>query len=126
MRNENMKKKRAVLIFVLLITVHLFHVIEEVWGNAYFIESFYGGTSNFLIINLSLILIPLILLYFTFLKKKLAYYLTFIYVIAMIADGFDHLIRNYTGLYTGALLITFGVMLIFYLIKELKNMKGGK
>ncbi len=120
-----MIKRKVVWIFVFLIVVHLFHVIEEVIGNAVFIEQSYNGVSNFLIINFSLILIPLILLYFTILKKKIAYYLSFIYGVVMIIDGLDHVIRNYAGFYTGILLIILGFVLIFYLFKEVKNMKGG-
>ena len=116
-----MIKRRAVLVFALLLLAHLIHVFEEAFGKAYFIEGLYNGLSNFLIINFSLLLIPIILLYFVFLKKKIAYYFSIIYAGIMIVDGLDHVIRWYAGFYSGFALIVLGVFLVYYLYKELKN-----
>ena len=61
---------------------------------------------------------PIVLFYFVILKKKLAYYFSFIYVTIMILDGLDHLINNDPGLYTGITFIIIGIPLIYYLKKE--------
>ncbi len=120
-----MKRRRVLWIFSFLIAAHILHIGEEILGKASFIDSVYNGITHFLLINISLLLIPLILIYLVFLKKKFAHYLAFMYSIVMIIDGLDHLVRNYAGIYTGVLLIILGVALIFYLVKELRNMKGG-
>ncbi len=116
-----MIKRKPVLVFALLLVTHLIHIIEEVMGNAYFIESLYKSLTNFLIINIILLVIPIILLYFVFLKKKIAYYFSIIYAGIMIVDGLDHVIRWYAGFYSGFALIVLGVFLVYYLYKELKN-----
>ncbi len=119
-------KRGTVLIFILLLVIQAVHVFEEIINNAYFISSFYGGLNNFLIAMSILWLIPLILLYGVFSGKKIAYYLSFVYITIIIIDGLDHLIRNYAGLYTGILFIIIGPTLALYLLKELKNLKGSK
>ena len=123
MKSTNIIKRKEVLIFILLLITHLFHIIEEVLGNAYFIESLYKGLTNFLVINMILWIIPIILFFYIIKKKKIAYYFSIIYGLMMIFDGLDHIVRNYSGFYTGILLIIFGYYLIYYLKKELKKMK---
>ena len=121
-----MIKRKEVLIFVLLLITHFIHIIEEVLGNAYFIESFYKSLANFLIINVSLWIIPIILLFYVIKKKKIAYYFSFIYGLIMIFDGLDHIIRKYDGVYSGFALVILGLLLVYYLWKESKSLKGGK
>lgn len=116
-----MIKRKVVLFFVLLIIMHILHILEEILGKAHFIEEIFNGTINFLMINILLISIPIFLLYTVIIKKKLAYYLTFVYAFLMIIDGMDHIIRNYTGFYTSILFIILAPILLFYLLKESKN-----
>lgn len=120
-----MIKRKVIFVFVLLLVMHVLHVFEELFGNAYFIDSFYNGLTGFLIINIILWIIPLILLFYVMKKKKMAYYLSIIYGLIMVIDGLDHIIRNYAGFYTGILLVIIGFLLILYLYKGVKNMKGG-
>src|SRR3989344_9336311 len=100
-----MIKRKEIFIFALLLITHLLHIIEEVLENAYFIESLYRSLTNFLIINIILWIIPIILFFYIIKKKKIAYYFSIIYGLMMIFDGLDHIVRNYSGFYTGILLI---------------------
>src|SRR3989344_824004 len=65
--------------YFLLLLVHGLHLIEEVFGNAYFIEAVYGGIQNFLIVNIILLIIPAVLFYFVSKRQKIAVYLAFAY-----------------------------------------------
>ncbi len=112
--------------FGLLIVLHVFHVIEEIMGKANFIDQIYGGIGIFIGVMGTLLLIPLILFYGIILKKKVAYYSGIGYAAVMAIDGLDHLIRNYPGQYTGALLAVMGIVLIIEIIAELNHMKGGE
>lgn len=115
-----MKKiKKLIIAYALLIFLQLLHALEEILGKAYFIDTIYNGTINFLIISLFLLLIPIVLLYFINKQNKIAYILSYIYAVIMIIDGFDHIIRTYAGQYTGFGLIIIGGLLIF----ALKNSK---
>ena len=68
------EKERGIIgILVAVIVFHAMHIIEELWGNAWFITSLYRNAQNFLIINTALWLIPLLLLYFIWRKKQWAY-----------------------------------------------------
>src|SRR3989344_8425353 len=85
------EKERGIIgILVAVIVFHAMHIIEELWGNAWFITSLYRNAQNFLIINTALWLIPLLLLYFIWRKKQWAYRLVAIYGIVMVTDGLEH------------------------------------
>ncbi|MEK6933741.1 MAG: hypothetical protein AABW75_02575 [Nanoarchaeota archaeon] len=118
--------RKEVLIFVLLLITHLIHIIEEVLGNAYFIDSLYKNLTNFLIINIILLAIPIVLLFYVIRRKRIAYHFSIIYGLIMIFDGLDHVIRKYAGVYSGFALVILGLLLVYYLWKESKSLKGGK
>ena len=117
-------KRKVILIFVLLLITHLIHIIEEVLGNVYFIESLYDGLINFLIINIALWIIPIILLFYVIKKKKIVYYLSIIYGLIMIFDGLDHIIRKDSGFYSGLALVILGLLLIYHLWEESKGINS--
>lgn len=111
--------KNILLVYASLIVFHLLHVLEELYGQAYFINTFYGGTINFLAIMLILLIMPIILLYFVHKKNKIAYFLSYGYAIIVIIDGIDHIITKVAGVYTSIGLIIGGILLIY-------NLKNGK
>ena len=114
--------------YILLLLFHILHVVEEIFGNAYFIESFYGGLRNFLLIMILLWAIPAILFYFLLKRNKAAIYLSLVYSIIMIIDGMDHIIEFFiigkyfngaAGLFTGIIFLPLGILLIVSLRREL-------
>ena len=111
--------------YILLLVVHAAHIIEEILGNVYFIESFYRGLNNFLIANIALLLVPIILLYFIVCKNKIAIYLSVLYPIIILIDGIDHVIEFYlnsvAGIFTGIIFIPISVLLFFEIIKIIKK-----
>lgn len=107
--------------YVLLLIIHGLHLIEEVFGSASFVEFVYGGIKNFLIINISLLIIPAILFYFVLKREKIALYLAFAYSLIMIIDGLDHIIEFFlqgayfggaAGFFTGLLFLPVSIFLI--------------
>ena len=112
--------------YILLLVVHGVHIIEEILGNAYFIDSFYNGLSNFLIVNIILLSVPAILLYFVVHKNKIAIYLSILYPIIMLIDGTDHVIEFYlnssvAGIFTGIIFIPICILLFFEMMKIIKK-----
>lgn len=114
--------------YILLLLFHILHVVEEIFGNAYFIESFYGGLRNFLLIMILLWVIPAILFYFLLKRNKAAIYLSLIYSIIIIIDGLDHIIEFFiigkyfngaAGLFTGIIFLPLGILLIISLRREI-------
>ena len=114
--------------YVLLLLFHMLHVVEEIFGKAYFIESFYGGLRNFLLIMALLWIVPAILLYFLLKRNKAAIYLSFIYPIILVIDGLDHIIEFFiiekyfngaAGLFTGIAFLPLGLLLIISLRRHL-------
>lgn len=113
--------------YVLLWFFHLLHIIEELIGNAWFIQSVYKTMQNFFIINLVLWIMPIFLLYFRNTKNRKIYKLFFLYPVIMVIDGIDHIITlivtgNYlqgsAGVITGTLLIVVGILTIQSLWKK--------
>ncbi|MBI2655300.1 HXXEE domain-containing protein [Candidatus Woesearchaeota archaeon] len=114
--------------YILLLLFHILHVIEEIFGNAYFIESFYGGLRNFLLIMILLWVIPAIILYFLLKRNKTAIYLSLVYSIIMVIDGLDHIIEflimgkyfnGAAGLFTGIIFLPLSILLIILLRREI-------
>lgn len=113
-----MDKSKVVKVYILLIVVHFLHVVEELLGDASFISNIYKGTTNFLVINLLLLTVPIILLFFVYKNKRSAYLLSYIYATIMIIDGLNHIIKVYPGVYTGVGLIILGFILILTLARN--------
>jgi len=124
--------KKVILFYVLLLAVHALHLIEEIFGDAYFINGFYNGLNNFLIVNILLLLIPAVLLYFVLKDNKVAFYLAFLYPAVMIMDGIDHIIEFFimgiylggaAGLITGLVFLPISILLILRLKHTLPRKK---
>ncbi len=122
-----MIKRKVVWSFGLLLFAHVAHILSEAAKENYFIGSYYGNFVHFLIINLLLLSIPIIIFYLVFLKKGISYYLGFIYGAIIVINGVKDIIniKNYFDIYTNVLIIFSGIILIYYLKKELDELKGG-
>ncbi len=118
--------KSVINLYSIAIMLQLFHVGEEILGNAYFIQSFYGGSTYFLIAMLLFLCVPIVLLQYVKQNRHWAYRFSFVYAIVLIIDGIDHLIEyavlgkyfnGAAGVYTGIGLIGIGFALAMALRK---------
>ena len=118
--------KKIILLLLLLLFLHLAHIIEEILGNAWFIEKVYGGINNFIIIMSVLYLISFLFFYLFIRNVRFSFYLIFIYIVILILDGIDHIIeiivlRKYfdgaAGVFTGIGFIIIGFLSLYYLKK---------
>ena len=82
-------EKMVILLYLMMIAGHIAHVFEEVWGRFWLMSAVFG-VGWFLVINWVLLGIPLVLLYFIIREKRWAYYLSILYGVIMIANGFGH------------------------------------
>lgn len=121
-------KRKFILLYGILLIFHALHIIEEALGGALFIDTIYGGLSNFLIISSLIFLIPLSLFYFVLKGNKIAYKLSYIYPVIMVFDGSWHIISlilneeylftSSVGAYTGIGLVFFGILFFYSLWKN--------
>ena len=125
--------KKSILLFATLLFLQVIHILEEIFGNAWFIEDIYGGLRNFVLIMIILFIIPLLIFYFVVKNKKLAYPLSLIYASIMILNGLTHIIETLifkkyfngsAGLFTGIFFVIVGQMLIYYFKKEYETKKS--
>ena len=97
-----MKRRNVLLFYALLLLLQISHVLEEILGQAWFIDDFYGGLRSFLMVMMLLFLPPVVLFYFILKRKRWALYLGFAYAVIMILDGTDHVIELFgSGAYFG-------------------------
>lgn len=117
-----MKKSKSVWMYLLLIVLQAIHVLEELVGNATFIDSVYGGKVNFLFIMSLLLLIPIFLTYaFAVKNKKWAFYLLYVYGAVMVIDGISHIIQKEAGVYSGIGFIIVGILIFANGLLATKN-----
>jgi len=125
--------RRVVQYYLLLVVLFVVHVLEEVWGNAWFIESLYGNLQVFILANLLFLIIPLIIFYFIVKKHRWAFYLGYGFAGFMILNGLDHIVElilfqryvnGAAGLFSGILFIPIGFLLIFSLKKRIPKKKN--
>jgi hypothetical protein len=120
-------KKKMILFYLLLLTFHVAHILEETWGRIWMIDAIYG-LGLFLFINWVLFCIPVSFFYFFILDKKMAYYLSMVYALFMVLNGIGHNIATiatgkyfggYAGGFSGIGLMIFGIRLSFLLFKNI-------
>ena len=120
--------KKSIILFAILLFLQIAHNLEEIFGNAWFIEDVYSGLRNFVLVMIILFIIPLFLFYFVVKNRKIAYPLSLIYGSIMILDGLTHIIETFifkkyfngsAGLFTGIFFIIIGTMLVYPLKKEM-------
>jgi hypothetical protein len=125
------QKNKAIVYYLILISFHFAHVLEETWRRFWLIDAL-GNIGVFLFINWILFFIPLILLYYVILGKRVAYKLSIAYAIFMVLNGIGHNIATvvtgkYFYGYAGGVSvigpIIFGVLLLLSLFKNIPKMK---
>mgnify|MGYP001590909522 CR=1 FL=1 len=125
--------KKSILLFATLLFLQVMHILEEIFGNAWFIEDMYGGLRNFVLVMVMGFIISLFIFYFVVKNKKLAYPLSLVYASIVILDGLIHIIETLVlkkyfngsaGLFTGIFFVIVGPMLIYYFKKEYETKKS--
>lgn len=125
-------EKMIIPLYLMMIAGHIAHVFEEVWGRFWLMNAVYG-LGWYLVANWVLFCIPLVLLYFIIREKRRAYYLSILYGVIMIANGFGHnvatlLTRRYfdgfAGGFTGIGLILVGIPFIYSLWRKVRTVNS--
>ena len=123
-----MNKNKIICWYLLILCVHIAHVFEEIWGRFWLLNKF--GLGLYLSINWVLFCIPVLLFYFVLNGKRWAVKLSILYAGFMALQGFGHNIATidtgkyfdgFAGGFTGIGLMIVGSALIFYLLKENKQ-----
>jgi hypothetical protein len=106
--------------YLLLVILHLFHSLEEqIWG-ANFIGRFYSSYQIYFSLEIIVLLVAIVIVYFIFKRKIWALKLGLVYSIIMVIDGIFHMVELITlgkyvgggaGSITGAILILLGIYL---------------
>jgi len=118
---------KVILFYLLMLTGHVAHILEEIWGRFWLIDAFFG-LGWFLVTNWVLFCIPVVVFYFVLHEKRRAFYLGMIYVGIMTLNGVGHNIATivtgryfggFAGGYTGIGLLLIGPPMIHYLRKEM-------
>ena len=123
-------KNKIILYYLLLITFHFGHVLEETWGRFWMVNTF--GLGLYLFINWILFFILVTLLYFVILEKRAAYHLSIAYAVFMVLNGAGHNIatlftgkyfNGFAGGFSGLGLIITGIPLFTILYKNIPKRK---
>jgi len=118
---------RVAILYLLMLTCHVAHVFEEIWGRFWLLNTFHS-LALFLLANWVLFCIPVVFFYFVLCEKRWAYHLSMIYAGIMILNGLGHNVGlvatgrysdGFAGGYTGIALVLVGPAMIYYLCKEM-------
>ena len=111
-----MYRDKIIILYLLLLMIHVAHILEEIWGRLWLIDSVFGS-GWFLLGNWLLFCIPAALFYFIINDKKWAFRLGMIYGGIMVVNGIGHNVATlltgryfggFAGGYTGIGLIILG------------------
>ena len=120
-------KNNVFTFYSILLILHALHILEEVWGNAFFIRTWYRSFRVYLVLEITAYTIAVVLCYFTLRKNQLAHNVSYLYAGIMVFDGFYHgaillsqgkYFGGGAGAVTGLGLITFGALLAHALWRE--------
>jgi len=124
-------RRKIIIFYILMLTAHIGHVIEEILGRFFLIEKV-GGLPQFLLINIFLFFIVLFL-FISVLKERLwSYRLSIIYAVIMIINGLGHNIATiisgkyyggFAGGYSGIALVLIGSPLIYFIRKGIPEIR---
>ncbi len=123
-----MYKDKIIIIYLLLLMNHVAHVLEEIWGRLWLIDTVFG-LGWFLLGNWILFCVPAALFYFILNEQRWAYRLGMVYAGIMVLNGIGHNVATiltgryfggFAGCYTGIGLIILGGFLFYHLSKEIQ------
>lgn len=123
--------RKIIIFYILMLTVHIGHVTEEILGQFFLIEKV-GGLPQFLAINIFLFIVVLLLFVAVLKKKRWAYILSIIYAAIMIVNGLGHNVatilsgRYYDGFaggFSGIALVLIGSPLVYFILKGIPEVR---
>jgi len=121
-----MTDRRIIASYLALLSFHVAHVFEEVWGHFWMLDRMNEGL--YFLINWVLFCLPLFFLYFILTGKRAGYILGIIYAAVMVLNGLGHNVAviitgSYFGGFAGSLsgigLILAGIPAALYLRRGL-------
>jgi hypothetical protein len=133
-RGPDFMTKKVVLLYLLMLTSHVAHVFEEIWGRFWLMNAF-RSLGLFLLANWVLFCVPVVFFYFVLCEKRWAYHLSMIYSGIMILNGLGHNIGTvltgryfdgFAGGYTGIAFVLIGPAMIYYLRKEMPGIESNR
>lgn len=123
-------KSRLILMYILMLIAHQAQIFEELWDHSILVTSL--GEGGYIMLNWILFCIPMALLYFIFIDKKWAYYLSVVYTIIMMLQGVeriimsavqDTLITTLPIVLTGAIIYLIGIPMVYYIYKNVERIE---
>jgi hypothetical protein len=121
-----MTDRRIIASYLALLSFHVAHVFEEVWGRFWMLDRMNEGL--YFLINWVLFCLPLFFLYLILTGKRAGYVLGIIYAAVMVLNGLGHNVAviitgSYFGGFAGSLsgigLILAGIPAALYLRRGL-------
>lgn len=120
-------KNKIILLYLLLLTFHVAHILEETWGHFWIMDKIFG-IDLFLLLNWILFCVPVFFFYLIILDKKTGYYLSIVYSIFMVLNGIVHNLATliigkyfdgFAGGFSGIGFIIIGIPLSILLLKNI-------
>ncbi len=121
-------KNRLILLYILTLIAHQAQIFEELWDHTILVTTL--GENIYVMLNWALFCIPLALLYFIFMDKKWAYYLSAVYSIIMMFQGVErivisvvqgNLVATLPIVLTGAIIYLICIPMIYYIYKNIER-----
>ena len=123
-------KSRLILLYIFMLITHQAQIFEELWDHSILVTSM--GENIYIILNWLLFCIPLLILFFVFIDKKWAYYLSGVYAIIMMFLGVERIVTSFVQgtlittlpiVLTGAIIYLIGVPMVYYIYKNVERIK---
>jgi|WetSurMetagenome_2_1015567.scaffolds.fasta_scaffold857781_1 hypothetical protein len=124
-------KSRLILLYILMLIAHQAQIFEELWEHSILVTSI--GENVYVLMNWVLFCLPLALLYFIFIDKKWAYYLSAVYSIIMMFQGVERVVMSFVQgtltatfpiVLTGAIIYLIGIPMVYYIYKNIKRISN--
>ena len=124
-------KSRLILLYILMLIAHQAQIFEELWDHSILVTSL--GENVYVLMNWVLFCLPLVLLYFIFVDKKWAYYLSALYSIIMMFQGVERIVMSFVQgalaetfpiVLTGALIYLIGIPMVYYIYKNIERINN--
>ena len=123
-------KSRLIILYIFMLISHQAQIFEELWDHSILVTSM--SENIYIILNWLLFCIPLLILYFIFIDKKWAYYLSGVYAIIMMFLGVERIVTSFVQgnlimtlpiVLTGAIIYLIGIPMVYYIYKNVERIK---
>lgn len=122
-------KSRLLLTYILMLIAHQAQIFEELWNHSFLLTAL--GDGVYILASWLLFCIPITILYFVFLDKKWAYYLSFVYAVFMMFQGVERIVLSFVEgtiastlpvVLTGAIVYVIGIPMVYYLYMNIERL----